>query len=297
MTQTKAMDKASCTTQRSVSLHLEIVIVYRECFDIIKVHMKCFDVLPYVSFELLRYSFLTGPIVEVIEDEELGGDDDEEVVASTATSLLSEEEYQEFLAEGSHTDGGEGASSVAEVTADAAKADNTTEKKDKASKGEEKEKENELEEKKKEDSVSASEGVNEQEREVKGDGKEGVKDKEGENGQQTMASSKREEADKSGANPPTVKSALVRKLTSYGNSRAASVSLQRRLSGMSSTHRGGPSGPGHVWDHVMLNCPQFVQLVELFLGPDPQDTIVDTLSSFLRNNYTETAQVGNGSEH
>ena len=90
---------------------------------------------------------------------------------------------------------------------------------------------------------------------------------------------------------PSASSALERRLTSYGNSRAASVSQQRRLSGMSSARPTDPTGPGHMWDHVMLNCPQFVQLIELFLGADPEDAIVDAVSSFLRNNYTETAQV------
>ncbi len=91
--------------------------------------------------------------------------------------------------------------------------------------------------------------------------------------------------------PPPAGSALERRMTAYGRSRAASVSLQRKLSGMSSAHPSEPTGPGHMWDHVMLNCPQFVQLIELYLGPDPEDATVDTLSSFIRNNYTETIQV------
>ena len=95
----------------------------------------------------------------------------------------------------------------------------------------------------------------------------------------------------SSGRPPPAGSALERRMTAYGRSRAASVSQQRRLSGMSSAHPSDPTGPGHVWDHVMLNCPQFVQLIELFLGPDPVDPTVDALSSFIRNNYTETVQV------
>lgn len=107
-----------------------------------------------------------------------------------------------------------------------------------------------------------------------------------------VASTKQREREASEkSDRPPASSALVRRLTSYGSNRTTSVSKQRRLSGMSSTHRTGPTGPGHMWDHVMLNCPQFVQLVELFLGVDPEDAIVDAVSSFIRINYTETAQV------
>ena len=81
---------------------------------------------------------------------------------------------------------------------------------------------------------------------------------------------------------------------SYRNTPLAKVLFLsvHRLSGMAS-HPVSPSGPGSSWDHLLLNCSQFVQLVELFLAsPNPPDTIVDSLSSFIRDNYTETAQVG-----
>ena len=108
---------------------------------------------------------------------------------------------------------------------------------------------------------------------------------------------KHDERKKSSERPLPASSALERRMTAYGRNRAASVSYQRRLSGMSSAHPSDPTGPGYVWDHIMLNCPQFVQLIDLFLGPDPEDTMVDTLSSFIRNNYTETAQASVGWIH
>ncbi len=63
-----------------------------------------------------------------------------------------------------------------------------------------------------------------------------------------------------------------------------------RLSGMS-RRPVSPSGPGGSWDHFLLNRSQFVQLVELFLVTPPLDSTVDTVSSFMQDNYKETAQV------
>jgi len=59
------------------------------------------------------------------------------------------------------------------------------------------------------------------------------------------------------------------------------------------SHPVSPSGPGSSWDYFLLSCSQFVQLVELFLAsPDPEQSVIDSLSTFLRDNYTETVKVG-----
>ena len=302
---------------------------------------------------------LSGPIVEVIEDEELGGEEDN-AISSTTTTLLSEEEYQEFLAEGSSNMTGKGAQITSSVGTEGAKENEAEvpkseitgegEQKQQAAKeespnseqarttsnGEGEKDKGEVVEEKVGDTKLPSKGTEKGE-DVEGEGKQGegksqsekATDQDSEGSVPETAASKdlptkrdsdnqqdkvdsevdgateekpaagdttgkkqREgEASENRDHPPAVSSALERRLTSYGNNRATSVSKQRRLSGMSSTHPTGPTGPGHVWDHVMLNCPQFVQLVELFLGVDPEDAIVDAVSSFIRINYTETAQV------
>lgn len=268
--------------------------------------------------------FPLGPIVEVIEDEELREEEDE-AISSTTTTLLSEEEYQEFLSEGRGTCDVEGGDEVTSASTDAPKKEKVT---DGGSVAEEKSEVEEKEEQKKqigdekvapkeeeskdqdekeeggiektdgkevtksdENSDNKTAGETSQDQ-AKGDGEQENKPTESVDAEQKPTSETRQGEGKEGSErPPPVGSALERRLTAYGRSRAASVSLQRRLSGMSSAHPSEPTGPGHVWDHVMLNCPQFVQLIELFLGPDPEDTMVNALSSFIRNNYTETAQV------
>jgi len=78
---------------------------------------------------------------------------------------------------------------------------------------------------------------------------------------------------------------LKRRLTP-GKSREMSLSRMRELSGMSKRPL-SPSGPGATWDHEMLNKSQFVQLVELFVGRDPDDDLVDSITNYIKGNYTE----------
>jgi hypothetical protein len=276
---------------------------------------------------------LVGPIVEVIEDEELGEDDDE-AISSTATTLLSEEEYQEFLNEGQSgtCDAGQGAGvggGVEEVTSASSDApkDKASTAEDDGGDGSAVEEKSEVEDKEEqkkqevegEKTAPKEEEIHNQDEKEEGgvektdekatseetqpdenrDGGniavETSQDQPKEDGEKEKDASVDAEVkgdhDSSSERPPPAGSALERRMTAYGRSRAASVSLQRRLSGMSSAHPSEPTGPGHVWDHVMLNCPQFVQLIELYLGPDPEDATVDALSSFIRNNYSETVQV------
>jgi hypothetical protein len=271
---------------------------------------------------------LVGPIVEVIEDEELGEDDDE-AISSTATMLLSEEEYQEFLNEGQSgtCDAGVGGGDeeVASASSDAPKEKASTDDDggDKSTLTEKSEIEDKEEQKKQEvegeKTAPKEEEIHNQDEKEEGgvektdekatseetqpdenrDGGniavETSQDQPKEDGEKEKDASVDAEVkgdrDSSSERPPPAGSALERRMTAYGRSRAASVSLQRKLSGMSSAHPSEPTGPGHVWDHVMLNCSQFVQLIELYLGPDPEDTTVDALSSFIRNNYSETVQV------
>lgn len=238
-----------------------------------------------------------GPIVEVIEDEELGCEE-EDLVASTTTTLLSEQEYQEFLAEGEKGAKATSDEGTKEKLADEATVNVKSEQNETSTnKSEEMERKGDEEGKNKEKTDKpASEDTGKgteplQDQTVKEDSESGAKKTNSEQMDGEQAETKQAEGSGSRGDQPNKRSALVRKLTSYGNDRAASVSLQRRISGMSSIHSASASGPGHVWDHVMLNCPQFVQLIELFLGPDSEDATVDALSSFIRNNYTETAQV------
>ena len=298
----------------------------------------------------------------MIEDEELYGEEYDDIT-STTTTLLSEEEYQEFLTEGSssvageraqissttRTEGEEGKENEvpkSEITGEGGQKEQVAEEEPidseqagtKSNRDEEKERVEALEgREKEEDTKSPSKGTEKSE-DVKGGEKQGEgepqsekADDQGSEGRETKTEAsqdlptkgdsdnqhdkascevdggaeekseaervtntkqrEKEASEKPAADRPPASSALVRRLTSYGSNRAMSVSKQRRLSGMSSTHPTGPTGPGHMWDHVMLNCPQFVQLVELFLGVDPEDAIVDVVSSFIRINYTETAQV------
>ena len=264
-------------------------------------------------------SSLLGPIVEVIEDEELGEEEDE-AISSTTTTLLSEEEYQEFLSEGRHACDAGGDEAVTSALSDALKKEKATDGgsavKEKSEIEDKEEQKKQVEDEKEAPKDEESRGLDKKEEggiEMT-DGKEEAKSDENSESKTAAEASqdqpkekeatesldaeqtptletKQGEGKESSERPPPVGSALERRMTAYGRSRAASVSLQRRLSGMSSAHPSEPTGPGHVWDHVMLNCPQFVQLIELFLGPDPEDAMVDALSSFIRNNYAETVQV------
>ena len=256
-------------------------------------------------------------MIEDEEDNEPGSEEDE-AISGTTTSLLSEEEYQEFLGGGSkervcdeaiseQNGGGEDKQKVDEEwPPDSEKAESLH----KAEGEGEKEKKEDVEEKgiegkgkppsdqaggQESEGKVTTESTQDQPTEGDGDTLQDTMDIKGvatadDKPTTEQATDTQPGEGRSTDNPPA-RSALVRRLTSYGNDRAWSVSQQRQLSGMSSAHPGGPTGPGHVWDHVMLNCSQFVQLVELFLGAEPEDAIVDALSSFIRNNYTETAQV------
>ena len=246
--------------------------------------------------------YVSGPIVEVIEAEEL---DDEE--GSTTSTTVSEQDYIEFM---NASPPKEGESVKKEETNEAA-----TGGKDKTEDGgtaekspeETTAKEEEIDTQKEDGSEKTDENTD-QEASKEGGSTVEAKDKEPETdptdnqSETTPAQSGGEpqpqdvgEGDQkeppnratSSARPPHSVSVLEGRL----RAKSTSISLMRRLSGMSVTHPMGVSGPGLPWDHCVLSCAQFVQLVELLLGPEPEDSTVDAISTFFRNNYTETAQV------
>ena len=253
----------------------------------------------------------------MIEAEELGRDDDEDTHSSTATTLLSEKEYQDFLTEGSaggerekpaadKTDSGEDTKekeaeektsgegkmedgSDGKGSSESAEKEETSSTEQKGPLNEKDGKDKEAE--KKEGEVKVEEPSEEQASTTNDDKPSTEAADEKTSGEQS-ATKNEKSRESAGGRIPSTRSVLTRRLTSYGGDRALSVTRQRRLSGISSVLPPSSSlGLGHTWDHVMLNCPQFVQLVEMFLGPDAEDAIIDAVSSYIRTNYTETAQV------
>ncbi len=105
-----------------------------------------------------------------------------------------------------------------------------------------------------------------------------------------LDSGKDEMVSKPSVSVPVSSTLLERRLTAGSSSRAHSLFRMRNVCGMSSQPI-APSGPGAVWDHEQLNPPQFVQLVELFVGAEPDKTLIDSISLYIKNNYTETEKV------
>ena len=87
------------------------------------------------------------------------------------------------------------------------------------------------------------------------------------------------------------KSLFERRLVA-GKSRNVSLLRMREVCGMSSRPLTS-SGPGAVWDHEQLNRAQFVHLVELFVGRHPDQTIVQGIADYIRENYMMAKQVCN----
>lgn len=84
-------------------------------------------------------------------------------------------------------------------------------------------------------------------------------------------------------------SLLERRLVT-GKSRDESLQRMREVCGMRE-HPVLPSGPGAIWDHEKLNKAQFVQLVELFIGRDPPQELVESIADYIKSNYTEYDKV------
>lgn len=87
-------------------------------------------------------------------------------------------------------------------------------------------------------------------------------------------------------------SLLERRLT--GKSRTVSLLRMREVCGMS-TRPVSPSGPGAIWDHEQLNKAQFVQLLELFVGREPAQDLVDAVAEYIKTNYIQAEKVSKNS--
>lgn len=101
---------------------------------------------------------------------------------------------------------------------------------------------------------------------------------------------KKEIADSSkGPSSAKAGSLLERRLTP-GKNREESLLRMREVCGMSSRPL-VPSGPGAIWDHEKLNKAQFVQLMELFVGREPDQSLMNSISHYIQDNYTEAEEV------
>lgn len=106
----------------------------------------------------------------------------------------------------------------------------------------------------------------------------------------TASEATMEAASKPVPSHPTKPTSLLERRLTAGKSRMVSLLRMREVCGMSSRPT-SPSGPGAMWDHEQLNKAQFVQLVELFVGREPRQDLVDAIAEFIRTSYTQAEKV------
>lgn len=89
-------------------------------------------------------------------------------------------------------------------------------------------------------------------------------------------------------------SLLERRVATNSESRPQSLSRMRAISGMSSDSSQSDQQDG-IWDHEKLSKDQFVQVMELFLGTGPRETLVDSVLQYIVDKYPkESQEVGQG---
>ena len=208
----------------------------------------------------------TGPIMEVVEVEELEEEEEHQRLSSGAVSTLSRQDLKEFLEDSVESQDAQGVVSPSAIEGGGGASV---------------------------ERVPTSDDALPQDSEAKV-----LKERPDEHAALSEAHHVMEEGggDSTSAPPqvecaPPTTSLLQQRLLTSSATRVKSLKRMRFISGMSPRGMRQPTGPGGSWDHEQLTKGQFVVLLDQFIGLEPEETILNSLLTYIKDYYKETVEV------